>query len=119
MRKSTLANCTLMRPKEMITDSEELETLEFQYVVGIQTSTSVWPPGTAPLPPRARNAMGRPASFCAEISSICRCRWKELAFSVSRPGDWRRVSWREGTRGTMHSFYPPARACSPSRLLAQ
>ena len=31
----------------------ELETLAFQYVVGIQSSTSVWPPGTAPLRPRA------------------------------------------------------------------
>ena len=42
---------------------EDLETLEFQYVVGIQSSTSVWPPGTAPLPPRTRSTTGRPASL--------------------------------------------------------
>ena len=29
---------------------------------------------------------------------------KELALCLS-PGDWRRVSWREGTRGTMHSRF--------------
>src|ERR1019366_7316986 len=32
---------------------EGLETLGFEYVVGIQSSTSVWPPGIAPLPPQA------------------------------------------------------------------
>jgi hypothetical protein len=35
-----------------------LETLGFAYVVGIQSSTSVWPPGIAPLPPQARSRMG-------------------------------------------------------------
>src|SRR5664280_723431 len=37
-----------------------LEALGFSYVVGIQSSTSVWPPGSAPLPAKARGVMGRP-----------------------------------------------------------
>src|ERR1035437_5732839 len=39
---------------------EGLEALGFSYVVGIQSSTSVWPPGSAPLPAKARGVMGRP-----------------------------------------------------------
>ena len=82
----------------------ELETLGLQYVVGIQSSTSVWPPGAAPLPPRARNATGRPASLLRRDKHHQPLSVKELALCLS-PGDWRRVSWREGTRGTMHSRF--------------
>ena len=82
----------------------ELETLAFQYVVGIQSSTSVWPPGTAPLPPRGRHATGRPASLLRRDKHHQPLSVKELALCLS-PADWRRVSWREGTRGTMHSRF--------------
>jgi len=83
---------------------EELETLGLEYVVGIQSSTSVWPPGTAPLPPRARNPMGRPASLLRRDKQHQPLSVKELALCLS-PCDLRRVSWREGTRGTMHSRF--------------
>jgi SRSO17 transposase len=33
------------------------------YVVGIQSSTSVWAPGTAPLPPKRWRGRGRPTSL--------------------------------------------------------
>lgn len=33
------------------------------YVVGIQTSTSLWPPGTEPLPPNPWSERGRPPSL--------------------------------------------------------
>lgn len=53
---------------------EQLEGEELQYVVGVQSSTSVWPPGTAPLPPN----LGRPAAVrhgcCAVTGIINRCR---------------------------------------------
>jgi SRSO17 transposase len=39
----------------------ELEKLQLQYVVGVQSSTTVWPPSMVPLPPKARKATGRPA----------------------------------------------------------
>jgi SRSO17 transposase len=82
----------------------ELETLEFRYVVGIQSSTSVWPPGTAPLPPRTRSTTGRPASLLRRDKHHQPLSVKELASCLSLD-DWRRVSWREGTRGTMHSRF--------------
>jgi SRSO17 transposase len=37
--------------------------LGLPYVVGIQSSTSVWPTGTAPLPPRRWRGQGRPPSL--------------------------------------------------------
>ena len=58
---------------------EELETLGFEYVVGIQSSTSVWPPGTAPLPPQVRGRVGRPPpSCCGGMNRISRFRPKNL-----------------------------------------
>jgi SRSO17 transposase len=83
---------------------EELETLGFQYVVGIQSSTTVWPPGTAPLPPRTRSTTGRPASLLRREKHHQPLSVKELTLCLS-PHDMRRVNWREGTRGTMHSCF--------------
>ena len=38
----------------------ELTTLGLRYVVGVQASTSLWPPGTGPRPPKAWSGRGRP-----------------------------------------------------------
>src|SRR5271165_6331676 len=37
-----------------------LQQLQLEYAVGVQSSTSVWPPGLAPLPAKAGGGMGRP-----------------------------------------------------------
>lgn len=83
---------------------EELEKLEMMYAVGIQSSSTVWPPGTAPLPPKARKTAGRPAQLLRRDQHHQPLSVKELALCLS-PGDLRRISWREGTRGTMHSRF--------------
>jgi SRSO17 transposase len=83
---------------------EVLEKLELEYVLGIQSSTSVWPPGTAPLPPRARKTTGRPAHLLRRDHYHQPLSVKQLALCLST-ADLRRVSWREGTRGTMHSRF--------------
>jgi SRSO17 transposase len=93
---------------------EQLESLELQYVVGIQSSTSVWPPGTAPLPPRPRSATGRPTSLLRRDKHHQPLTVKELALCLS-PGDLRRVSWREGTRGTMRSRFARLRVRAAHR----
>jgi SRSO17 transposase len=93
---------------------EQLESLELQYVVGIQSSTSVWPPGTAPLPPRPRSVTGRPTSLLRRDKHHQPLTVKELALCLS-PGDLRRVSWREGTRGTMRSRFARLRVRAAHR----
>jgi SRSO17 transposase len=83
---------------------EGLEALGFEYVVGVQSSTSVWPPGIAPLPPQARRRMGRPARLLRRDEQHQPLSVKELALCLSA-SDLRRVSWREGTRGPLHSRF--------------
>jgi SRSO17 transposase len=87
---------------------EGLEVLGFSYVVGIQSSTSVWPPGSAPLPAKARGVMGRPPKLLQRDEKYPPLSVKELALCLSS-GDLRRVSWREGTRGTMASRFAALR----------
>src|ERR1035441_9659571 len=87
---------------------EGLEALGFSYAVGIQSSTSVWPPGSAPLPAKARGVMGRPPKLLQRDEKYPPLSVKELALCLS-PSDLRRVSWREGTRGTMASRFAALR----------
>lgn len=49
------------------------------YAVGIQSSTSLWPPGVQPLPPKPWSGRGRPTSAIRRDGRISR----------SRPGNWR------------------------------
>jgi SRSO17 transposase len=44
---------------------ERLAEMGLQYGVGVQGSVSVWRPGEAPLPPKARGRVGRPGEAAA------------------------------------------------------
>ena len=46
-------------PASDMTSQEELLELGLDYVAGILPNTSVWPPGTAPLPPKPWSGRGR------------------------------------------------------------
>ena len=85
-----------------------LQQLGLEYAVGIQSSTSVWPPGFAPLPSKVRGVLGRPPKLLRRDERHQPLSLKELALCLS-PSDLRRVSWREGTRGTMHSRFAALR----------
>lgn len=85
-----------------------LHELGLEYAVGVQSSTSVWPPSIAPLPPKVRSATGRPPKLLRRDARHQPLSVKELALCLSTR-DLRRVSWREGTRGTMHSRFAALR----------
>lgn len=85
-----------------------LQQLGLEYAVGIQSSTSVWPPGFAPLPSQVGGVMGRPPKLLRRDERHPPLSVKELALCLS-VSDLRRVSWREGTRGTMHSRFAALR----------
>jgi len=85
-----------------------LEKLLLQYVVGVQSTTTVWPPGLAPLPPKTRRAAGRPPKRLQRDKKHRPLSVKELAWGLSAT-DLRPVSWREGTRGTMRSRFAALR----------
>src|ERR1039458_6696978 len=73
---------------------EGLVSLELCYAVGIKSSTTLWPPGIMPLPPRLlrRDEQHQPLTA------------RQLALSLSAT-DLHKVSWREGTRGMMCSRF--------------
>lgn len=87
---------------------EGLVSLELSYAVGIQSSTTLWAPGTAPLPPQPQGKMGRPPRLLRRDGKHQPLTAKQLASCLSAT-DLRRVSWREGTRGTMHSRFAALR----------
>lgn len=86
----------------------ELEKLQLQYVVGVQSSTTVWPPSIVPLPPKTRSATGRPPKLLRRDEKHQPLSLRQLALCLSVT-DLRRVSWGEGTRGTLHSRFAALR----------
>ena len=73
-----------------------------QYIVGVTSTHSVWPPGATPRKPK-QGANGRPPTRFVdpkyEPISI-----QSLAESLPRSA-FRRVSWREGSRGRQSSKF--------------
>ena len=66
------------------------------YAVGIQSSTSLWPPGMEPLPPKQWSGRGRPTSSIRRDPEHQPISAKQLALDLPKKA-WRRVTWREGT----------------------
>jgi SRSO17 transposase len=78
------------------------------YVVGIQSSTSLWPPGTGPLPPTRWSGRGRPPSLVRRDPDHQPITAKALALSLPRKA-WRRVTWREDSNTTLTSRFAAVR----------
>jgi SRSO17 transposase len=79
--------------------------LELTYVAGILSNTTVWAPGTGPLPPKAWTpGRGRPTKRLRRDAGHQPLKVKELAFSLPARA-WRRITWREGTNGALTSRF--------------
>jgi SRSO17 transposase len=87
---------------------EGLVSLGLSYAVGIKSSTTLWPPGIMPLPPRPKGKMGRPPRLLRRDEQHQPLSAKDLALCLSST-DLRKVSWREGTRGMMRSRFAATR----------
>ena len=87
---------------------EGLVSLGLCYAVGIKSSTTLWPPGIMPLPPRPKGKMGRPPRLLRRDEQHQPLSAKDLALCLSTT-DLRKVSWREGTRGMMRSRFAAVR----------
>ena len=93
---------------------EALVKLELFYAVGIKSTTTLWPPGMAPLPPQPKSNMGRPPRLLRRDEQHQPLTAKELALCLST-ADLRRVSWLEGTNGRMHSRFTALRVRAAHR----
>ena len=88
--------------------------LGLAYIVGIQTSTSLWPPGTEPLPPKPWSGRGRPPSLIRRDAEHAPVPAKALAMSLPK-GAWRQVTWREGSNTTLAGRFAAVRVRPANR----
>src|ERR1700676_653283 len=85
-----------------------ISELGLPYVVGIQSSVSVWPPGQAPLPKRKWKGIGRPTKLLRRNRQHTPIAVRELAMNLA-PSAWKTVSWRQGTRKPLRSRFAALR----------
>jgi SRSO17 transposase len=85
-----------------------ISDLELKYVVGVQSTITVWKPGTQPLPASPRKPMGRPPRLLRRDRDHQPASAKELALSLP-PESWTTVTWRQGTRKKLRSLFVAVR----------
>jgi len=85
-----------------------ITALGLTYVVGIQSSASLWPPGQAPLPVKQWSGRGRPPSRVSRSAEHKPVSAKELAVGLPKSA-WRRVTWRQGTNAPLASRFAAVR----------
>ncbi len=78
------------------------------YVMGILSTTSVWPPGLEPLAARGWSGRGRPTSRLRRDETHRPLSVKALAMSLSARS-FRKVTWREGTNEALSSRFAALR----------
>jgi SRSO17 transposase len=86
-----------------------LTKMEVAYVVGVQSSVTVWKPGEQPRPaPARRGSTGRPRKLLQRDAKHQPVSAKELA--VSLPAEaWKKVTWRQGVKQKLHSRFAALR----------
>ena len=87
---------------------EAITDLGLAYAVGIASSTSLWPPGTEPLPPKPWSGRGRPPSRVRRDAEHAPVSAKDLALSLPKRA-WRRLTWREGSNATLAGRFAAVR----------
>lgn len=89
---------------------ETLSALELKYCVGVQSSTSVWPEGRGPLPPKKSKtrSRGRQTVRLRRDPRHPPLSLKELARSLPAHA-WRTVNWRAGTSKRLRSRFAAVR----------
>jgi SRSO17 transposase len=76
-----------------------------QYMVGVESSTTVWEPGQKPLPaPPRKPGRGAPSKRLQRNAEHQPVSAKQLALHLP-PAAWREVAWRQGSRQTLRSRF--------------
>jgi SRSO17 transposase len=93
-------------------NNSELRTaitaLELIYVAGILSSTTVWAPGTGPLPPKPWSGRGRQPTRMRRDAKHQPIPAKKLAFGLPKHA-WRTIKWREGSAERLSSRFARVR----------
>lgn len=79
-----------------------------QFLVGVTGTAVGWPPGVSPRPPPPKTKRGRPPTRWREPVKGKATALSEIAASLPTTA-WRKVTWREGTRGPQSSRFAAVR----------
>jgi SRSO17 transposase len=85
-----------------------ITTLGLSYAVGIQSSTSLWPPGEQPLPVKPRGGRGRPSTRVRHSADHKPISAKALAQALPEQA-WQTITWREGGNATLSGRFAAVR----------
>src|SRR5580692_12968599 len=85
-----------------------ITTLGLSYVAGIMPNTTVWAPGTGPLPPKKWSGHGRPPKLIRRDAKHQPISVKALARGLPKRA-WRTIEWREGTAERLSSRFARVR----------
>ena len=78
------------------------------YVAGIGPTTTVWAPGTLPLPPAPWTGRGRPGKRLRRDATHQPVSVKSLAAALPQDA-WQTIAWREGTNETLSGRFARCR----------
>lgn len=82
--------------------------LDLTYVLGVQSSASLWPPGEAPLPVPPYGGRGRPPTRVRRAPGHEPVSARKLAEGLPAHA-WRTVTWREGSKTALTSRFAALR----------
>jgi SRSO17 transposase len=85
-----------------------LSDLGLHYVVGVQTTMTVWEPGKEPLPAKPRGRMGRPPRLLQRTADHQPVAVKQLAMALPA-GVYKEVTWREAGKRKLRSRFTAVR----------
>ncbi len=85
-----------------------IEELGLQYRVGVQSTMTVWPVGSGPLPAQRWKGKGRPTSWLRRDQKQQPLWIQELALALGQEA-FCHVGWREGTQGKLGSRFAAVR----------
>jgi SRSO17 transposase len=87
----------------------ELTKLELRYVMGIQSTVTVWKPSEGPKPAPHYRGMGRPPRLLQRDAKHQPVSVQELAVSLPAAA-WKNVTWRQGVKQKLRSRFAAVRA---------
>jgi len=87
---------------------EGLTELKLQYVLGVQSTMTVWEPGKQPLGAKPRGNIGRPPHLLRRSANHRPVSVKQLAMSLSGEA-YKELTWREGTDRKLRSRFAAVR----------
>jgi SRSO17 transposase len=82
--------------------------LNLKYVMGVQSSLTVWEPGREPLPAEPWKGQGRPPKLLRRDSQHQPVSVKQLAWALPHPA-WKEITWREGATRSLRSRFAAVR----------